>query len=76
MDALRKNPDKIVSSRLYFIRLDENETPSKAGQPYCTICSKMALDTGISEFVLWHKKGICVYDTQEYNALSFRYDDK
>jgi len=71
MSALRKNPDKLSGSRLYFIRLDDNGTLSRAGEPYCTICSKMALDVGISEFVLWHDKGVCVYDTKEYNALSF-----
>lgn len=78
MDALRKNPDKLSGSRLYFIRLDDNGNPSKAGAPYCTICSKMALDVGIKEFVLWHDKGVCVYDTREYNTLScqFGLDDE
>ncbi|MEK6900471.1 MAG: hypothetical protein AABX05_05085 [Nanoarchaeota archaeon] len=73
MDALQKNPDKLSGSRLYFIRLDEKGKSSRAGKPYCTICSKMALDSGIAEFVLWHEEGICVYDTVEYNELSFRY---
>jgi deoxycytidylate deaminase len=73
MDALSKNPTKLISSRLYFIRLDDKNNPSKAGEPYCTICSKMALDVGISEFVLWNDKGVCVYDTEEYNILSFQY---
>ena len=72
MNALKKNPDKLSGSRLYFIRLDDNGTSSRAGKPYCTICSKMALDVGIAEFVLWHDKGVCVYDTEEYNALSFQ----
>jgi len=27
----------------------------------------MALDAGISEFVLWHEKGVCVYNTEEYS---------
>lgn len=76
MDALRNNPDKLNWSRLYFIRLDENWKPSKANQPYCTICSKMALDVWIAEFVLWHKKWICVYDTKEYNDLSYQYWQK
>jgi hypothetical protein len=71
MDVLRNNPGKITGSRLYFIRLGEDGKKSPAGKPYCTICSKMALDSGISEFVLWHKEGICVYDTEEYNELSF-----
>jgi len=73
MDALRRNPDNLIGSRIYFIRLDENGKMQKAGEPYCTICSKMALDAGIAEFVLWHEKGICVYDTDEYNTLSFRF---
>ena len=73
MDALRKKPEKLNGSRLYFIRLDENGKPSKAGEPYCTICSKMALDVGILEFVLWNDQGVCVYETKEYNELSFNF---
>jgi len=75
MDALRKNPGKLKGSRLYFIRIDEKGKPTRAGKPYCTICSKMALDVGISEFVLWDEKGICVYETGEYNLLSFKYSE-
>lgn len=73
MDALRKHPNDIAWSTLYFIRLSEDWEPSFADKPYCTICSKMALDAGIKEFVLWHEKGICIYDTDEYNTLSFNY---
>ncbi len=73
MDALRKNPNELFGSRLYFIRLDSDGAPSKSREPYCTICSKMALDVGIAEFVLWQDKGVCVYNTEEYNALSFNY---
>lgn len=53
MNALIDAPDKIIGSRLYFVRIDENGKPTHAGNPYCTICSKMALDAGIREFVLW-----------------------
>ncbi len=73
VDALKNNPNKIVGARLYFIRLDQDGKPMYAGKPYCTICSKLALDVGISDFVLWHKEGICVYNTDEYNAISFTY---
>jgi len=73
IDALKNNPDKIVGSRLYFIRLDKDNNPAFAGKPFCTICSKLALDVGISEFVLWHKEGVCVYNTEEYNLLSYEY---
>ncbi len=76
MDALKNNPEKISGSRLYFIRLDENGNKVKSDKPYCTICSKMALDSGIAEFVLMHEEGVCVYDTNEYNSLSFQYRKK
>ena len=73
MDALRINADKVVGSTLYFARLgtDGNLTPS--GQPYCTLCSKMALDSGIAFFVLHHMEGPHAYDTHEYNTLSYQY---
>jgi hypothetical protein len=73
MNALIDNPDKIIWSRLYFIRIDNDGKPTHAGKPYCTICSKMALDAGISEFVLRDETWVCVYDTDEYNTLSFNY---
>ncbi len=73
MNALKTNPDKISGSRIYFIRLDDKGNKKTSGQPYCTICSKMALDAGIQEFVLWHDEGICVYNTKEYNELSFKF---
>ena len=75
MDALRTHPEKLVGARLLFVRLASDGTVARAGAPYCTICSKMALDVGINEFVLWHEQGIMVYDTQEYNALSFTYTE-
>ncbi|MGM5481697.1 MAG: deaminase [Nanobdellota archaeon] len=74
MDALKNNPHKLEGSRLYFIRLGDDGKVSFAGKPYCTICSKMALDAGISEFILYHEEGITAYDTEEYNELSYAYD--
>ena len=73
MDALKHNSDKIEGSILFFVRLDENDEAKMSGRPYCTICSKMALDVQISKFVLWHNEGWTAYDTDEYNKLSFKY---
>lgn len=70
-DALRKNPNSVRGSTLFFIRLDEQEKMSRAGKPYCTICSKSALDVGIAEFVLWQKDGIHAFACEEYNNLSY-----
>lgn len=75
MDTIRNNPDKIIGSRLYFVRLDDGWNIKFSGNPYCTICSKMSLDTGISEFVLYREEWICVYETWEYNDLSYKYNE-
>lgn len=75
IDALKKNSKLVEGSRLYFMRIDKDGNLTKAGNPYCTICSKLALDVGIKEFVLWHEKGICVYNTEEYNKLSYEYKE-
>ena len=73
INALTDNYEELSGARLYFIRLDAVGNTEKAGKPYCTICSKMALDVGIAEFVLLHEEGICVYDSEEYNTLSFQF---
>jgi dCMP deaminase len=74
-DALTHNADKIKGSRIYLNAVDESEITIRAGKPYCTICSKSALDVGIKEFVLWHETGITVYNTEEYNILSYQYNE-
>lgn len=73
MDALKTNPEKVSGAVLYFTRVDAVGTILKSGKPLCTVCSRLALDTGIAEFVLWHEEGICAYPTDEYNTLSYAY---
>lgn len=73
LDAVEKKKQNVKGSTLFFIRLDENNNMKKSSEPYCTHCSKLALDVGIGEFVLWHDEGIRTYDTEEYNLLSFDY---
>ncbi len=73
LDALRRSAAKIEDSQLYFVRLDEAGNIAFSGSPYCTLCSKLALDTGVTEFLLWHENGITSYGTEEYNDLSFGY---
>ena len=73
LDALKSASDQLPDSDLYFIRLDQEGKITKAGEPYCTICSKMALEVGVKNFHLWHAKGIVAYDTEEYNILSYQY---
>ena len=75
-DALKNSPEKLEGSTLYFIRLNNSDEASFAGKPYCTICSKMALDLGIKNFVLSHENAVTTYDTEEYNKLSYEYSDE
>lgn len=73
MDALQKNQDKIKNSQLYFTRIDESRNIKLSGKPYCTVCSRMAQDSGIAEFILWHEEGVGAYPADEYNKLSYQF---
>ena len=71
-DALRNHPGEIKGSTLYFSRINDQGSSKKSGKPYCTVCSRLALDTGVAYFVLRHKEGVGVYPTDEYNRLSYQ----
>jgi len=71
-NALDKyNKEVIEGSILYFTRLSKEKKIIPVGKPYCTICSKLALDNGISKLVLFHDFGFTEYDAEEYNEISF-----
>jgi deoxycytidylate deaminase len=72
IDALR-NEKNIEGSTLYFTRVDAEGNILKSGAPYCTLCSRTALDCGVKYFALWHESSIKLYDTVEYNELSYAF---
>lgn len=72
-DAMRNHPEKLTGSKLYFTRIDTDGEIKKSGEPYYTVCSRMALDAGVTEFILWQERGMVFYLTDEYNALSYSY---
>lgn len=74
LDAVRTWPYDVAKTILYFVRVDDAGEIKRSGKPYCTMCSKMALDIGIQSWVLWHVDGIREYDAVEYNRLSHLYD--
>lgn len=76
LDALKRHPEEIDGSMIYFVRLDGTGEHTPSGNPYCTICSKLCLDAGLRIFVFKHKDGIAAYDTEEYNIASFMYAEK
>lgn len=64
----------ISGSTLYFTRVDSaTGEVLKSGEPYCTVCSRLALDTGVAQFALWHESGMTLYDTLDYNERSYRF---
>lgn len=74
-DAVKNNSDLIPGASLYFIRLNSVGQLSRSGMPYCTVCSRLALDVGLAQFVLWHEQGITAYNCKEYNELSYAFHD-
>ncbi len=72
IDAL-KNGHKLERSFIYFISANEKGERIFSGKPYCTICSKFALDVGIQGWILEHEDGVKLYNSEEYNDISFRY---
>ena len=77
MNGLKENPAHMKGSTLYFLRIDIDGYAKASGEPYCSICSKMALDAGIKYFALWRSApGVPkwhLYETEEYNHLTFQY---
>lgn len=73
LDACKRNADKIPGARLYFMRIDDNGAFTNAGEPYCTTCSRLTMQSGVSEFALWNDEGADIYDIAEYNQLSYAF---
>lgn len=76
IDVLKNHPKEIQGSTLYYVRTDEEGDIKPSGEPFCTVCSRLALDVGIAQFWLMHEGGSKRYDTKEYNQLSYNYHKK
>ena len=76
MDALRSSPEKLRGAQMYFARFYANGERRLNGgknQLYCTICTKMMFDVGITDFILAHEDGVADYPAPEYLEKSFDY---
>jgi deoxycytidylate deaminase len=68
---------KAKGATLYFVRVDsEGNVKYTSGAPYCTVCSRLALDTGIAYFALRMKEGAKLWDTKSYNDISYAFHEK
>ncbi|MFH1585269.1 MAG: hypothetical protein ABIB79_00695 [archaeon] len=76
-EAISKYGKKeIRGSGIIFARVDDQGNTIHSGQPYCTICSKRAVDLGISYWVLNHQSGIYVYSSEEYHRISLAFKNE
>lgn len=75
LDAVKNQ--KAEGASLYFVRIDgKGNLKESNGIPYCTVCSRLALDTCIKEFGLWTKAAVQMFDTKLYNDLSYQFHEK
>lgn len=75
IDALKHHGDTVDGSTLYFMRVDDQGEFTEAGDPYCTVCSRLALESGIKAFGLWNK-GPEMIPTDTYNMRTYAFFHK
>lgn len=71
LDACKTSADKLAGSVLYFMRINEQGEFTDAGEPFCTVCSRLTLEAGVSEFALYNDGGADIYPADEYNLKSY-----
>jgi len=71
LTACKTNADKLAGSVLYFMRIDMEGNFTDAGEPFCTVCSRLTMESGIEEFALYNDGGADVYPLDEYNMKSY-----
>ena len=76
IDALKNDAEKVRGATLYYVRLSDEGNIRPSGKPFCTVCSRLALDVGISAFGLWHEDGVMLYDANDYNERSYMYHEQ
>lgn len=62
LEAVRTHPMKVAGATLYFTRVNEVGEMEYSGEPYCTICSKLALEVGLG-FLPCGMKRVFVFTT-------------
>jgi deoxycytidylate deaminase len=72
LDAVRNYPEQMQGSFLYFMRVDNEGAFTDAGSPYCTACSRLALQSGVKMFGLWNARPQMI-DTKKYNLVSYNF---
>lgn len=71
IDGLKNNAEKMAGATLYFMRVDENGDWTDAGEPFCTVCSRLAMASGLGKFALWTDDKPKMYSTKDYNKKTY-----
>ena len=72
IDALKHHGTDVEGSTLYFMRVNDQGECTEAGDPYCTVCSRLALESGVAVFGLWNE-GPEMIPTDLYNQKSYAF---
>jgi dCMP deaminase len=61
------------NASLYFLRLLNDDSWAYEDSPYCTVCSRLILDVGITEICVSSRSGIVSYPAEEFYRLSYEF---
>ena len=61
------------NASLYFLRLLPDDRWAEEDNPYCTVCSRLILDVGITEIYVPNSRGIVSYSAEEFYRLSYEF---
>ena len=59
---------------MFFTRTNSQGASIQSGVPYCTVCSRLALEAGVRAWVLRHVSGVREYSALAYHEVSQRFD--
>lgn len=70
LNAAKQGKD-LTGGRVYFVFLDEAGRKIKVSDIKCTICSRVILDAGVSEWAVYAPDGVRIYGVAEFDAFSY-----
>jgi peptide deformylase len=53
------------------MRVDDAGDFTDAGEPFCTVCSRLAMSSGLAKFALWVNNQPKIYDVKDYNINTY-----
>ena len=54
------------------MRIDDDGNFTDAGEPFCTVCSRLAMASGLAKFALWVRQRPKIYDVKTYNIDTYK----